>query len=355
MFTQKNKTETRTFMKKRAAKTAATIGAALFFTFGNPGQSLKCPLNENISFAEQASYNARTNPLEAGSGIRSLASGVGRSGSRQEQLDRLFSALRVGGNPGLRIRRAGTSVDTRAPGTAEQTLSNGGDCTEFAFVAISAMQQLGIPGGAKIVHFRGRPNNITHLVAFANVSGQEVILDPQAGSLGSFAAPIDRTINTITFSQAAGIYHREYGNYFSQAGRHGEAARAFERAITLYPEDAYSHHKLAISYERLGRNSDAAQHHRLALQYDPQNPVYQQNVQGADVTELLRQGQAAYNAGFDARAAGNQSEADQQFGQCIRIFEQVLSSGDANAQEQGFARQHLDECRRLCSGCSSSR
>ncbi len=342
------------FTKKRVSermkKAALTGAAALFFTCSCPPESAG-PLSETIARAEQASYRSSTDPLEAGEGVASLVRTVDLSGSRQQQVSRLFEAIRVGGSPGLRVRDSGTDVDTRPPATAEETISHGGDCTELAFVAISCLQELGISGGARIVHFRGSPESVTHMVAIANIDGQEMIIDPQADSVGSYALTVDRVIDTISFSEAGGIYHREYGNYLENSGRRSAATGAFERAIAVYPEDAYSHHKLAIIYERTGRRQEAERHHRLALQHDPQNPTYRQNVQGADVTEMLRRGQTAYNDGFDARSAGNRRDADQHFQQCISLFGQVLSSGNTNAEERAFARQHLDECRRLCESC----
>ncbi|MFH2101427.1 MAG: tetratricopeptide repeat protein [Candidatus Micrarchaeota archaeon] len=320
-------------------KAAAVVaGAAGLSKFARPG----------LALAEQAagSYSIATNPFAAGARVQAIVAEVRSGGGDQRaQTQRLFERLRAGAATGIERETAGLSSDTRAPRTAEGTLGAGtgghagsGDCTEMATVAISCLQSLGIGGGARIVHFQSAPATTEHMVAFATIGGSEVTIDLQAATLGQHVGTVDRTIQTMTFDQATGMYHREYGNYLRNTGNTDGAISAFEEAIRRNDGDAYSHHKLAVCLEHRNQGNDrarAAGEHLRALELDPSNQLYLRNA-----------APAAYNSGFDAHEAGRADESGQRFQQCVDISTRLIA-GEGGPSGVEIGRRFQAECRAL--------
>ncbi len=297
-------------------------------------------------------YNAQTNPLAAGTRITAVVQAVrSAGGTPREQATRLHARLRVGVTGGLRQDTA--ADDSRPPRTAEETLAQGGDCSEMAFVMLACATQLGIPCRARLLHFQGDPPYQEHLVAQFQLGGTWTDCDPQAASLGAPSRPVEREIAQSTPAQAQGYYHREWGNYFARARSSGNAITAFERALALNPDDAYCHHRLAGLLERRGSPGDmaeAARHDAEAARLDPGNPQYQRVAVTADFNTSLRRGQEEYQAGFSARQGGDTEAADEHFEQCISHFEAALAHPRGQALDAAGRAQierFLGECRRL--------
>ena len=86
----------------------------------------------------------------------------------------LHTTLKVGGQLGLKYIK-----ETDVPKTPEQVLeSGGGDCSEFAFLFLSTLLELGIDKlnnvklGAIIVHFVGDRSDVDHAVPLILVKGE---------------------------------------------------------------------------------------------------------------------------------------------------------------------------------------
>jgi len=290
-----------------------------------------------IAGATAAMQLGKLEPIMAEQARRTIAGIASQirsaGGSQQQMVQRVFDTLRVGSPTGLTQVTSG--MDTRPPNTAAQTLTSGGDCTEFAAVAAEVLQQLGIPGGARVVHFRGNPDTSEHMVAFANIGGTETTIDLQAPRLGAYARPIDRVVSTLTYAEAEGMYHREMGNHHAHQGRADAAITSFEEAVRINPRDAYSHHRLGALLGRRGRGTDrqrASREHLLALQHDPTNQLYLRNA-----------APAAYNAGFDSYDAGRTDEARGYFEQC-RDISTRLQAGEGGASGRSIGAQYHQEC-----------
>ncbi|HID73080.1 TPA: tetratricopeptide repeat protein [Candidatus Micrarchaeota archaeon] len=292
----------------------------------------------------RARYSTATNPFAAGARVQAIVAEVRRGGGDQRvQVQRLFSRLSARAANGISAETSGLASDTRAPRTAEGTLGAGtggragsGDCTEMATVVIACLQQLGISGGGRIVHFQGSPATVEHMVAFANIRGSEITIDLQATALGQTMLTVDRTIQSMTFAQAAGMYHREYGNYLRNQRRNDEAISAFEEAIRRNPDDAYCHHKLAVILHERNRGDDrqrAALERIRASELAPGNQIY-----------LREAAPAAYDAAFTAYDAGRTDDARRHFQQCVD-FSTRLNAGDGGASGRAIGARYLPECR----------
>lgn len=317
----------RMFMRKIALGAGAVAFEA---TLGYP----RAVLGEQA----RGAYDSTVDPIAPGAGIRRIAEEVRAGGGSQTQmLQRLFDRLRVGASGGL---TAVTSArDTRPPNTAEQAISRGGDCTEFAFVALSAMQLLGIPCGARVVRLQGSAQGSEHMIAYATVNGRETIIDPQAAALGQSARPVERVVmGGLTPSRAAAMYHREWGNHLSaRTGRESDAVSAFNRALELNADDAYSHHRLARLLERrawAGDQEAAVVHDREAARLDPSNQLYRRNTVTVGYNESLR---LAQEAGAQGR-----------FADCVTHLQDALESGERlSASDRQMILDYQADCRRM--------
>jgi len=79
------------------------------------------------------------------------------------------------------------------------------------------------------------------------------------------------------------------------AGRHDEAASAFQKALALNPNDARTHNNLGQLLERTSRLDRALEHYEQAVHHDPANAV------------------ARFNRGRMLVALGRPLEAAEQF------------------------------------------
>jgi len=255
-----------------------------------------------------------------------------KGSTEEEKVESLFSILAVGS--GL-LKVEDSKWDERAPRDVDSTLEKGGDCTEFAFVIISALKQLGIKGGAFIIHFEGSEKEKDHLVAYALLNNKKISIDPQAGKLGETKGK-HTVLMELTFEEAEGVYYRELGNHLRLKGRLDDAIGAFEKAVALNPKDAYCHNALGNLYERKGDVKRAKEHYELAARYDPNNKTYQKNKTVGIYNEELK-------AAYEAFEKGDYKSAKEH-------FENALNSGEKlNEKEKEALKKNISVCEQMLS------
>ena len=273
--------------------------------------------------AARAGYTTHTDPFAFDSRLREIAGGI--SGDNQAKVQAIFSRLRRGASGGVSVM----DMSGRAPRTASETLSSGGDCTDLANIVIALFRNLGIPGGAMLVHFDTAPASVDHLVPYAELGGRRVIVDLQVSTLGQTAQGNYREVLRVTLDQAAWMYHREMGDYLRDAGRSTEALAAYRRALEIYDGDAYAHQNAGVLYQRAGDTAAASRHLARAAQLDP---AYRTDAVRARYNEELQAGQRAFG--------------EQRWTDCVTHFQAALSSGEAiSAQERRTIETNIESCR----------
>ncbi len=250
----------------------------------------------------------------------------------KEQVESVYDILKVG-NGVLKLNPS--NFDKRPPRTVDETLENGGDCTEFALAVLASLKELGIKGGAMVVHFDGSKPTVDHIFAYAFVDGKKVIMDPQAKGFGKLLKNKKYKVKMdLTPEQATSMYYREMGEHLSKKGKTDEAIKNFEKAIELNPKDAYSHHMLGILYEKKGNKKKAEKHHTKAAELEPDKKLYQKNVKALDVDKEIKLAQKAIN--------------EEDWDGCIQHYENVLNSGVKLSKKQKKAVEYnLDLCKKV--------
>ncbi len=250
----------------------------------------------------------------------------------EEKVASLFSILKIGNGV---LRLEDSRWDERAPRDVDSTLEKGGDCTEFAFVIISALKQLGIKGGALIIHFEGSEKEKDHLVAYALINNKKIYIDPQADGLGKTKGKY-AVLMELTFEEAEGIYYRELGNHLRLKGMLDDAIVAFEKAVKFNPKDAYCHNALGNLYEKKGAAKRAREHYELAAEYDPNNKTYQKNRTVSIYNEELK-------AAYEAFEKGDYKSAKEH-------FENALNSGEKLSEKERKAlKNNISACEQMLS------
>ncbi|MEW6035977.1 MAG: tetratricopeptide repeat protein [Candidatus Micrarchaeota archaeon] len=278
--------------------------------------------------AVQAGYSAQTDPFAMDQPLRDIASGI--SGDTRAMVQAIFDRLHRGAAGGVSVM----DMAGRAPRTASEALSQGGDCTDLANIVIALFREKGIAGGAMLVHFESAPANVDHMVPYVELDGRRTIVDLQAGTLGQTAQGRYTTIMTMTLSQAPGMYHREMGDYYRDAGRSQDAIAAYRRALELNEGDAYVHQNIGVLYERAGDMEASARHLRRAGEL---NPAYRRDSRRGSYNEELQAGQRAYQEG--------------RYADCARHFQNALDSGERlSSDERRALQQNIEACRANAAG-----
>lgn len=254
------------------------------------GGEAAAPVQEKKAASKQG-YDSSTNPFsldatpfdelyKEGKGLFLL--------SPQGRVEKIFSKFHVSGTAGVKA----TKMAGKAPRTASEAVMEGGDCTDLNNIAIALLDKLNVPGGALVIHFKGDKESLNHMVAYVELDGKRVIVDLQAAELGqTFQGKYD-VILTLTYDQAAYMYHREYGDYLRDKGKSDEAITAYERALELFEGDAYVHQNLGMLYGRRGDIAKASQHLDRAAELDPR---FATDKKIGDYNEEIDEGQRAYD------------------------------------------------------------
>jgi hypothetical protein len=199
----------------------------------------------------------------------------------------LFDTLHKGGSQGVTV----LDMAGKMPRTASEALAKGGDCTDLANIVISLFKELKVPGGAMVLHFNSAPENVDHMVPYAMIGGRKYIVDLQAGSLGQTAAGEYTILHTLSYDQAAFMFHREAGDYFKDKGTPREAVASYRRANEFYTNDGYTFHNLGVMLERSGDMAGSAQALKRAGDLDPR---YRDASARGSYNQELEAGGAAY-------------------------------------------------------------
>lgn len=226
---------------RRPGRAAATAALAISLAAS--------PMVERIAKAQDQTEQTQEKSFFSSEKLKEKLANI-KGSTVDEKLSGLFELLKVGN--GL-LKTTDSKGDERPPRNIDETLGKGGDCTEFSFVVVTALKELGIKGGADIVHFDDAKNeNEDHMVAYAlvEVNGKEVKIhiDPQTSSLGKMNGEYTLVME-LTFEEAESMYHREMGNYYDKKGKTDEAIASFEKAVELNSKDSYCYHMLGMLYK----------------------------------------------------------------------------------------------------------
>ena len=255
---------------------------------------------------EQGTVARGSDPFEMNSAMRDLVGSL--SGTPEQQVQELHAMMNSGAAGGL------PAIDMRgqAPRTAQEAFANGGDCTDLANALIPMLEQIGIAGGAFIVHFNSAPEGVFHMVPYVNIGGRDTIVDLQSSTFGATADGTYAMVHRLSYSEARYMYHVEHGDYHREAGRAQPAIDAYRRALAIYDNDAFVHHNLAVLLERSGDTTGAASHSRRAAEIDPSR--YGQGQTRGTYNEEIRQAYEAYE--------------QQRWADCARHFRAALATGE---------------------------
>lgn len=272
-------------------------------------------------------YSSSTNPFALSPRLREMLGQINSNpdATTRQKVERLFELLHRGAENGVRV----VDGEGRAPRTAAEAYEQGGDCTELANIVIALLKEMSIDGGAQVVHFNSAPAEVYHMIPYAQVGSERVVVDLQAASLGSTASGAYSTILTLNYNEAAYMYHAEQGDYLMAAGRNQEAIAAYGRAIEICDRDAYVHHNLGILYEGTGDMQAAARHHGRAAELAPER--YRREAARGTYNEELQ--------------AGQQAAEQREWADCVRHLQNALDSGERLVPEE---RQMIVDFRDAC-------
>ena len=271
-------------------------------------------------------YNHKTDPFKLNARLKELATSFS-SGPAMNKVNGLFETLHKGGALGIKI----TKGAGRPPRTAAETLDKGGDCTELATLVVALLKELKVPGGAMVVHFENAPAKVDHMVPYAHIGDKKVIVDLQASKLGATQQGQYKTLMTLTYDEAAAMYHREWGDYLRNRKKMKEAIIAYTMALSIYERDAYVHQNLAFLYEHFGDMQTAAKHLKRAAELDPKG--YRKQKKRANYNQELQRGDQALKEG--------------RWRDCAEHFENALEAGESlKPQEKKIIQSYIDHCNR---------
>lgn len=276
------------------------------------------------SYQQSAAPQAATDPFAMDSRMQGIVSSL--SGDPGAVVQSLFGRFHRGGSEGLSVM----DMTGRQPRTAQEALTSGGDCTDLATFAIPILRAKAVPGGAMVVHFASAPANVDHMVPYVNLNGRETIVDLQAGSLGQTAQGRYTVVMRMTYDQAAGMYHREMGDYYRDQNQPAQAMEAYRRAVQANDGDAYAHQNLGVLLERAGRMDEANAQYQRAAQIDPAR--YRRDQRRGSYNEELQAAQQAMDQG--------------RWADCVSHLQNALSSGERIAEgDRRTIEQNIRACR----------
>ncbi len=266
-----------------------------------------------------------SDPYEMNDRMSEVASSL--TGDAASMVGQLHGALNSGASGGVRV----DGSQGRAPRTAAETMSQGGDCTELAGVVVPILQERSIQGGVLIVHFDSDPQDLFHMVPYATIGGSDMIIDLQSTTLGNTASGSYSVVHRLSYEQSRYMYHVEMGDHHRQQGRRSEAIASYRRAVAIYNDDAYVHHNLGTLLEQDGNVTEARTHLDRAAQLSP-----------------TRYGAAQARGSYNDEIRAAQEAYDQQrWSDCARHFRNALASGETiSADERSTIEANIAACER---------
>lgn len=122
-----------------------------------------------------------------------------------------------------------------------------------------------------------------------------------------------------------------YAELKERMGQPAEAIQQYQKAVSVYPQEASVHNNMGLCYSRQGRLDEAVSAMTRAVQLAPKNPLYRNNIatilvdqgKAREAFGHLRQvhGEAAayYNLGYLLNKKGDKQAAIQHFSQALRV------------------------------------
>ena len=262
----------REFIKFAAAATALTL------------------IKPTALLAEGPAKNASMNPLKSEK-LPELLKNI--KGTDAEKVKQIFELLKD------KLKTVKSKYDDRPPRTVDKTIAKGGDCTEFALVVLASLKHIGIDGGATMVHLKGAPEDMDHIVAYASISGNRIYIDPQAEKLNVIGEGKGHDkLADLNMEEAKGMYYRELGNHYFVKKKYDKSIQAFEDSLKFYEKDAYVHHKLGYLYQEKGKKSDDLEHKKKAYCHNkrsselaPEKEKYKKNTAMAGFNYKVKLGE----------------------------------------------------------------
>ena len=311
--------------QRGAIRTAGTaLAASLAFTAMAPVANGIFTVSAQT---QESQYNPQANPLEANQRITDMATyAMGSATDTRGRVEALFDMIKTSSPTGL---KAGLNSG-RTPRTVAQTLQKKGDCSELAGVVLSLIdamnaQGAGIETDALVVHFRGKPADDFHMIARARIGSMQVIIDPQAASLGATKNGSYEIIFRLTSQEAAEMYHTKYGDYFREHGDKAQATVAYKRALEIFNGDAYAHQNLGKLCEAAGDMEASKRQFEVADSLAPGKRYSRDKVRG-NFNQELQQGDAAYKS-------EKWGEADTHFRNALEVGRNVRHDDSATINE----------------------
>jgi Flp pilus assembly protein TadD len=300
-----------------------TLAAGLTFT-------AMAPITSGIftvsAQTQETQYNPQADPLEANPRISDMATyAMGSATNMRERVQALFDMIKTTSPTGL---KAGLNTG-RTPRSAAQTLQKKGDCSELAGVVLSLIDAMNAQGAAietdaLVVHFRNKPADDFHMIARARIGDMQVIIDPQAATLGATKDGSYEVLFRLAPQEVAEMYHTKYGDYFKDHGDEARAMVAYKRAIEIFNGDAYAHYKLGILYGAAGEMDAAKRQFDVADSLAPGK--YARYKARGTYNQELQQGDAAYKG-------ENWGEADKHFRNALEVGRRLRHDDSATINE----------------------
>lgn len=246
------------------------------------------------------------------------------SGTHMEQVEKLHAKLNSSAEGGVKV----VDMEGKPPRTPEETMEKGGDCTDLAGVVVPMLKEMEIPGGVLVVHFDNAPEDVHHMVPYAEINGEEIIIDLQAPRLRETADGNYTEVLRLNYDEANSIYYVELGDYYRDKGERGKAIEAYEKSLEYYDKYAYVHQNLGILYEKEGKMNYASVHLKKAAELDPKYKA--QETRGSYNYEV-QEGARAYR--------------ERRWSDCITHFRNALTSGEKlSAKEEEIMKKNVEAC-----------
>jgi predicted Zn-dependent protease with MMP-like domain len=138
----------------------------------------------------------------------------------------------------------------------------------------------------------------------ADLRGQLALLEAQAwNDLGRSDEAVERAAAAIKFDSELVDAVHEHGVALFNLGRFAEAVSAFERVLSVRPDDPYAHNLIGLSLEALGRAREAEPHFARARVLAPEEFAAPVMMSEAEMRAEIDRTLAALTPDQRARAA----------------------------------------------------
>ncbi|MEM4165985.1 MAG: hypothetical protein QW153_00790 [Candidatus Bilamarchaeaceae archaeon] len=223
-----------------AIAAALTYNTAFNFDCCRPNFYNKPVLAEEYHSVGQNFYQSKK--------INEILKKIPSTNSTKEKAQIIYDVFALK-NKGLKIDESQNGK--RPPRLIDETLKNGGDCSEFAFVIAAAIKQLHLSGGALLVKMKNAPEDVQHIVVYVKDGNNRIIIDPQADDLNKVLdGSVYTVIADLSFEQLPYMFYREYGDYYRNSKNLDKAIEYYKRAVAIYEKDPYVLCNLANFYHK---------------------------------------------------------------------------------------------------------